>query len=142
MMTNQPKTPAAARFAATCAALTILAALTVLTGCEQPLAEGETYHKKTIAWPLFDIERSEGVTEQNIHWKKEKGDAIAWLSSWEKEEHRDKKGFVVYRKERSTFFPLWSTEIEETEEYQRKWGSVLMYPYRSDRKKMPETGGS
>lgn len=135
MMTNHPQASLARRNVTLGAAWAILAALAVLAGCEQPLAEGETYHKKTIAWPLFDVERSEGVTDQNVHWKKETGDAVVWLASWEKEERFDNEGFRVYRKERSTFIPLWNAEVEESEEFKSRKGNVLVFPYESYRKK-------
>jgi hypothetical protein len=109
----------------------------VLAGCDQPLGPNETYHKLTTAWPIFDLEKSEGIDENGIRWKKEKGDAICWLSSWEKEHRFDKDNFLVYRKERNTFFPLYTAEIEESEEFIHKWGSVLLYPYRSKRLKTP-----
>ena len=59
--------------------LAILLAIIVLmiplgTGCEQPTPPGETYHKVSSAWPLFDVEKSEGIEEDGTSWKKEKGD--------------------------------------------------------------------
>ena len=112
----------------------------VLAGCDQPLGPGETYHRLTSAWPIFDLEKSEGVGENGIRWKKEKGDAVCWLASWEKEQRFDKDNFLIYRKERNTFFPFYSTEVEESEEFIHKWGTVLFYPYRSKRIKTPRGG--
>jgi hypothetical protein len=118
--------------------LLIIATLsfTIFTGCEQPLKENETFHKVATAWPIFDLERWEGVNpEDNSTWKKEKGDAIFWLSTWEKEERYDKDDFRIYRKERNSFFPLWSTEIEESDDFRNNKGSVLIFPYESRRRK-------
>ena len=113
-----------------------LAALALASvGCEQPLAEGQTYHKLHVAWPLFDVEKWEGVNEDGSTWKKERGDAICWLATWEKDRTYDKNGFQTYFKERSGFFPLYSTEKEESEEFVSKKGMVLFSPYESYRKK-------
>jgi len=118
--------------------LTVVLVWAIGAGCDQPLGPNETYHRLSTAWPIFDVEKSEGIDENGIRWKKEKGDAVCWLATWEKEQKFDKENFLVYRKERNTFFPLYSTEIEETEEFIHKWGSVLIYPYRSNRLKSAE----
>ncbi len=109
----------------------------VFSGCQQPLLPGETYHKLTVAWPIFDVEKSEGVDENGIKWVKEKGDAICWLATWDKERRYDKDNFLVYRKEKDGFFPIYSNEIEESEEFRSKQGAVLVFPYKSYRVKTP-----
>ena len=98
-------------------------------GCEQPPAPGETYHKKVVLWPIVDNERWEGV-EDGQRWMKEKGDAVL-LAYWDKEKRYDSKGDLTYRCESSLFFPLYSTKVEETQEYIEKEGSVLLWPYKS-----------
>ncbi|MCP4709000.1 MAG: hypothetical protein GY869_10270 [Planctomycetes bacterium] len=104
-------------------------------GCEQPLRENETYHKKAVAWPLFDVEKWEGINpEDGTRWKREVGDLLI-LATWEKEERFDKDNFRIYRREKGGFFPLWFSEIEESEEFLNKKGSVLIYPYESKRLK-------
>jgi len=109
---------------------------TILTGCEQPLKENETLHMTMFIWPFLDVERWKGINpEDGTSWKKERGDAICWLSTWEKEQRFDKDGFPIYRKERSTFLPLWSTQIEESEAFINKKGSVLVFPYDSRQRK-------
>jgi len=109
--------------------------LSFSVGCEQPLRENETYHKKAVAWPLFDVEKWEGINpEDGTRWKREVGDMLI-LATWETEERFDKDDFRIYRKEKSGFFPLWFTEIEESEAFVNKKGSVLIYPYESKRLK-------
>jgi hypothetical protein len=110
-------------------------ALFVLAGCQQPLQPGETYHKLTVVWPIFDVEKSEGIDENGLKWQKEKGDACCWLATWEKEYKYDKDGFRVYRKEKDGFFPIYSNQIEETEEFRSKQGAILLFPYQSYRVK-------
>lgn len=107
--------------------------LVLLAGCEQPMMPGETYHKVSAAWPLFDLEKSEGIDDEGNKWQKEKGDAICWLINWEKERKYDKDGFLVYRKEHSEFFPISLTEVEEDKEFKTKQGRVLIFPYYSRR---------
>ena len=110
-------------------------ALGFSSGCEQPLRENETYHKKAIAWPMFDVEKWEGINpEDGTSWKKEVGDILI-LATWEKQERFDKDNFRIYRKEKSGFFPLWFSEVEESEGFINKKGSVLIYPYESRRLK-------
>ena len=112
--------------------LGLLAVMVVaLAGCEQKLQPGETYHKLSVAWPIFDVEKSEGVGQDGVHWKKEKGDAAFWLATWEKLQKFDKEDDVVYRKERKTFIPLYNAEVEESPQFKKTWGSVLFYPYSS-----------
>ena len=110
-------------------------ALSSMAGCEQQQKEGQVYHKLSSAWPLFDIEKWEGADPDGSHWKKEKGDALCWLAIWEKEEKYDKDNFRIYRKKKSSFFPLFSAEVEETPDFKKRWGSILFYPYHSERKK-------
>jgi hypothetical protein len=55
-----------------------------LTGCERRLEPGETYHKTAIAWPLFDVEKTEGVDGNGLRWSHEKSDAVIWLASSDK----------------------------------------------------------
>ena len=73
----------------------LLLGFMVFTGCERPLPPGETYHKVSSAWPLFDLEKSEGIEPDGSKWQKEKGDACCWLQTWEKEKRYDKDGFFV-----------------------------------------------
>jgi hypothetical protein len=101
-----------------------------LAGCEQKLQPGETYHKLSVAWPLFDVEKTAGV-ESGVRWEKEKGDAAFWLATWDKTRKFDNGDTVVYRKERKTFIPFYNAEVEETPQYIKTWGSVLFYPYSS-----------
>jgi hypothetical protein len=108
------------------------AALLALAGCERPLQPGETYHKLTVAWPLFDVEKSEGV-ENDLTWTKEQGDAGFWLASWNVLRKFDKGGDRVYRKERKTFIPFYNVNVEEGDQFRKTWGSILFYPYRSYR---------
>ncbi len=107
-------------------------------GCEQPNQKQETYNKKIVAWPLFDLEKTEGVNEDGTTWRKEKGDQICWLITWEKEKTYDKDGFVIYRKEKSAFFPLYSDEEEESAEFRIHKGMVLVFPFYSKRDKTVE----
>jgi hypothetical protein len=110
----------------------LLAVMVVaLAGCEQPLKQGETYHKVSVAWPIFDVEKSEGVSQDGVHWKKETGDAACWLSSWEKIQKFDKEDNQIYRKERKTFIPFYNAEMEKNQQGTKTWGSVLFYPYSS-----------
>ncbi len=121
------------------ALVTVVFALTFLDGCEQPLGPGMTYHTVTNLWPIFDVEKSEGIDDDGTRWKKEKGDAVCWLSTWEKEEKRDKEGFLIYSlKKESSFLGLFSSEVEETEKYRNKKGNVLFWPYQSRRRKTLE----
>ena len=111
-------------------------ALAVSAGCEQP-QPGETYHKLVTAWPVFDLEKWEGEEPDGATWEKEKGDAICWLSTWEKEKRYDKDGYLTHKKENSGFFPLYSTKFEETPEFIHKEGTVLLiFPYISHRSKI------
>ena len=132
-MANNPPTRSRVATIALASGLAALALASV--GCEQPLAEGQTYHKLHAAWPLFDVEKWEGVNEDGTTWKKERGDACCWLATWEKEKKYDKNGFQIYSKERSGFFPLFSNEKEESEEFTLKNGMFLFSPYESYRKK-------
>ncbi len=108
-----------------------------LAGCEQKLQPGETYHKLSVAWPIFDVEKTEGVGENGVHWQKEKGDAACWLATWEKLQKFDKEDNLIYRKERKTFIPLYNAEVEESQQFTKTWGSVLFYPYSSYDKNAP-----
>ena len=119
--------------AAPCALLLLLA---LTAGCEQPLPPGQTYHKEVILWPIFDVKEWEG-TDAGTRWIKEEGD-VCILGAWKKEKRYDDEGFLVYNREESIFFPLYSTQIEETEEFEHKKGSVLLWPYESYRDKSLE----
>jgi len=100
-------------------------------GCEQPPLEGETYRKVAVAWPLFDFEIVEGQTADGLTWRKEKGDACAWLASWDKEKRYDEHGFLVYRKEKSAFFPFYYDQIEESKTFREHKGAILIFPFVS-----------
>ena len=106
-------------------------AVVALAGCQPAAQPGETYHKLTVAWPIFDVEKSEGVDKDGVRWAKEKGDAAFWLASWEKLQKFDKQNNPIYDKERKTAIPLYNAEREESQEFVRTWGSVLFYPYKS-----------
>lgn len=106
-----------------------------LVGCEQPLEEGQTYHRITNAWPLWSVEKWEGQEPDGTTWTREKGDACCWLSTWDKERKYDSRGMLIYKKEKSGFFPLYSHMIEESDEFRLKEGAVLIFPYRSYRVK-------
>ena len=112
--------------------------LPILTGCQQTPLEGETYRKVAVAWPLFDFEKTRGTNPDGSTWKKEKGNAICWLQTWEKHAIYDKDGYVISRKEKDTFFPLFSDEIEETKEYRIHKGSVLIFPFYSRQTKQAD----
>ena len=107
----------------------------LLLGCEQPLQEGQTYHRVSNAWPLWDQEKWEGENPDGTTWTREKGDACCWLSTWDKERRYDARGMLIYKKEKSGFFPLYSHMIEESDEFRLKEGNVLIFPYRSYRRK-------
>ncbi len=78
----------------------LLAVMVVaIAGCQPGLQPGETSHKLSVAWPIFDVEKSEGISADGVHWKKEKGDAAFCLSSWEKLQKFDKEDNLVYRKD-------------------------------------------
>jgi hypothetical protein len=109
-----------------------------LAGCQQTIP-GETYRKVTVAWPLFDVEKSEGINADGTKWQKEKGDMVCWLGSWEKDYTYDNDGFLVARRERSTFFPIYSNDEQEDKEFYTKQGAVLIFPYYSRRAKTGET---
>ena len=110
-------------------------ALTLTAGCEQPQMPGETYHKLATAWPIFDLEKWEGEEPDGTRWEKEKGDAVCWLATWEKEKRYDKDGYLIYEKEKNGFFPLYSTKFEESPEFVHKEGTILLFPYISHRTK-------
>ncbi|MBN2210645.1 MAG: hypothetical protein JW709_04540 [Sedimentisphaerales bacterium] len=115
--------------------LLLIGCIILTTGCEQTIP-GEIYRKKTVAWPIFDVEKSEGLNADGTKWQKEKGDACCWLSSWEKEKTYDNQGFLIYRKEKNAFIPIYWNEEEESKEFTYKKGAVLLiWPYESKRAK-------
>ena len=120
-----------------CQILFLLVTLSLLfsPGCQLEPKQGETYRKIAVAWPLFDYEITRGVYEDGSTWEKEKGDACFWLSTWKKEKRYDKDGFLIYRKERNTFFPLFTDEEEENEEFREHKGAVLIFPFYSRQNK-------
>jgi hypothetical protein len=123
------------RVALALGALVVMAV--ALTGCQPALQQGETYHKLTVAWPIFDIEKSEGVGQDGVRWTKEKGDAAFWLASWERTTKFDKCNNEIYDKERSTGIPFFNKEREESQQFIKTWGSVLFCPYQSYTDKSP-----
>ncbi len=123
---------------------TVLAAICTFilfsSACEHTPLPGETYRKVANAWPIFDQEKTAGVTEDGGRWEKEKGDACVWLSTWEKEKRYDKDGFLIYRKEKDAFFPFYWSEEEENEEFREHKSAVLfLFPYYSRQAKSAET---
>lgn len=121
------------------AIMLVLATLMVVAGCQEAPLPGETYRKKAVAFPIFDFEKTAGVNDDGTRWEKEKGDAVCWLSTWEKERVYDAEGTLISLTERDGFFPLWSTEIVETVDYRHRKGSVLLFPHESYRRKTPVT---
>jgi len=109
-------------------------------GCQQAPQAGETYRKIAVAWPLFDFKNTKGVKEDGTTWEKEKGDACFWLSIWEKERGYDKDGFLIYRKEKSGFFPFYIDELEESKEFREHKGMVLLFPFYSRQVKTGQKG--
>ena len=108
-----------------------------VAGCQPAPQQGETYHKITVAWPIFDIDKSEGVGQDGVRWTKEKGDAAFFLASWEKTRKFDKYNNEIYDKERSTGIPFYNKEREESQQFTKTWGSVLFCPYQSYTDKTP-----
>ncbi len=105
-----------------------------LGGCEQP-TPGVTYSKDVNVWPFYTLKKMEGKDESNhIKWYKENGSCCI-LAGWEKEKRVDAQGFVIYRKEKSVFFPIAGGETEESEQAISKQGMVLLFPYKSYRDK-------
>ena len=104
-------------------------------GCQEAPGPGETYRKVAVALPIFEFENTEGVLDDGTTWRKEKGNAICWLSTWEREKRYDKEGYLIFRKEQRGFFPLYGHEEEETKEYKKTKGAVLIFPYESYRTK-------
>jgi len=117
------------------AAVLTLFVLIWVAGCQETPLPGETFRKKASAWPLFEFEKTAGINEDGSRWEKEKGSAVCSLSTWAREKTYDKDGMLMYRKEQSGFFPLTSEEIEETRDFRRHKGAVLIFPYESYRKK-------
>lgn len=114
--------------------LTVFAMIWTM-GCQETPLPGETYRKKASAWPLFEFEKTAGTNPDGTTWEKEKGNAAFWLSTWEKERTYDQDGVLIYRKEKSGFFPFNSDEIEETPEFRRHTGAILLFPFESYQKK-------
>ena len=115
--------------------------LTCFLGCEQPLGPGITYHKKVVLFPIFDVEKIEGTDEDGTRWKTEKGDAVAAISIWEKEERYDKDNFLIYSKKKDVvLWGLFSSDEEETEEFRNKKGNILFWPHESKRLKTVNGG--
>ena len=113
-----------------------IVALTCFLGCEQELGPGITYHKKTILFPIFDIEKIEGADADGTRWKKEKGDAAAAVVIWEKEERYDKDNFLIYSKKKdAVLWGLFASDEEETEEMRNKKSNILFWPHESKRLK-------
>jgi hypothetical protein len=113
-----------------------IVALTCFLGCEQELGPGITYHKKIVLFPIFDVEKIEGTDQDGTRWKTEKGDAVAFLSAWEKEERYDKDNFLIYSKKKdAVLWGLFSSDEEETEEFRNKKGNILFWPHESKRLK-------
>lgn len=104
-------------------------------GCQEAPLPGETYRKKISAWPIFEFEKTAGINADGTTWEKEKGNAVCWLSTWERERTYDQDGVLIYRKEKSGFFPINSDEIEETTEFRLHKGAVLLFPFESYQKK-------
>jgi len=103
----------------------------VLSGCQRVPLPGETSYKESNAGPLYYFENIGGVNEDGSTWKKEKGNAICWLSYWEKDKKYDKDGFLLEAKEKSGFFPLWSSELTEGKDFREHKASFLIFPYHS-----------
>ena len=121
---------------------TLLLVVSVLmissAGCQHTPLEGETYRKIAVAWPLFDFENTKGVNADGTRWEKEKGDSCFWLKTWEKERRYDKDDFLIYRKERDCFFPIYTDELEEDREFRDHKGAVLIFPFYSRKAKTAE----
>lgn len=106
----------------------------LLCGCESHDFRNQTDYSVTTAWPLFDVEKRQGVKDDGVKWEYEKGDAFCWLATWEKRVEYSPDGTIVYRKKRSGFFPLFHEEIVETKGLTTKKGMILIYPYESEHK--------
>ena len=105
----------------------------MLTGCQRVPLPGETSYKESNAGPIYYFEKIEGVNEDGSTWKKEKGNAICWLSYWEKDKTYDKDGFLIAAKEKEGFFPIWSSEITQDKDFREHKASFLIFPYESRR---------
>ncbi len=111
-------------------------ALTSFFGCDQPLEPGITYHKKTVLFPIFDVEKIEGTDPDGTRWIKEKGDACAAIIIWDKEDKYDKDNFAVYKRRKDlVIWGLISSDEEETEKFRNKKGNILFWPHESKRLK-------
>ena len=116
-------------------------ALTSFFGCEQPLGPGVTYHKKIVLFPIFDVEKIEGTDQDGTRWKKEKGDAVAFISIWEKEERYDKDNSLIYSKKKdAVLWGLFTSESEEDQKIENKKGNILIWPHESKRLKTVSEG--
>ncbi|GEM_PF-1099069 len=117
-------------------------ALTCFLGCEQPLGPGITYHKKTVLFPIFDVEKIEGTDPDGTRWMKEKGDACAAVVIWEKEDRYDKDNFPVYKKRKDiVLWGLIASDEEETDEFRNKKSNILIWPHESKRLKTVSDDG-
>jgi len=114
------------------AGLVIACAMVVmLAGCQRVPLPGETSYKESNAGPIYYFENIGGVNEDGSTWKKEKGNACCWLSYWERDKKYDKDGFLLEAKEKSGFFPLWSSEETESKELREHKATFLIFPYHS-----------
>jgi hypothetical protein len=117
-----------------CVVLVSLCMLVVmLVGCQRVPLPGETSYKKSDAGPLYCFEKIEGVNEDGSTWKINKGNAVCWLSYWDKEKIYDKDGFLIEAKEKEGFFPIWSSELVQDKEFREHNASFLIFPYESRR---------
>ncbi len=107
------------------------AVLATAVGCARTPLPGETSYKKSVAWPIFDVEKIEGVDKNGTKWIKEKGDACCFLATWSKQYKYDKDHFLIYSKTHSAFFPFYSDDKEETPTFKEHNASVLFFPYQS-----------
>jgi hypothetical protein len=103
----------------------------MLSGCQRVPLPGETAYKESNAGPIYYFENIEGVNEDGSTWKKERGNACCWLSYWDREKKYDKDGFLLEAKEKSGFFPIWSSEEIESKELKEHKATFLCFPYQS-----------
>jgi hypothetical protein len=107
------------------------AMVVMLAGCQRVPLPGETAYKESNAGPIYYFENIEGVNEDGSTWKKERGNACCWLSYWERQKKYDKDGFLLEAKEKSGFFPIWSSEETQSKELKEHKATFLCFPYQS-----------
>ena len=104
--------------------IAIATVLLLSAGCGPKL--GTTHSSSIELWPIFDIDKSQGVNEDGSTWVSEDGDAVL-IVHWSDRKTYDTNGLVIECANDSEIWPFFNTSCAKGPDGKSSSGTILLF---------------